>query len=64
VGLGGVIYRNTCGKWQIEVADPHPAWITLTFEERGWTLIKVEDLRDLRHLIDRAEAKIVARGAE
>jgi hypothetical protein len=66
--VGGVIYRNTCGQWTVEVGEPHPAWIrikqddygTIT-ETRGFT---VHELRDLRYLIDRAEAAIVARKAE
>ena len=59
-----MIYGNKCGGWCIEVTDPHPAWVTLSWGAAGLRHIKVEDLRDLRHLIDRAEAAIVAKGAE
>ena len=59
-----MIYENVCGQWKIHVSDPHPAWVTLEFGGIALPHIKVEDLRDLRHLIDRAEAAIIARGAE
>jgi hypothetical protein len=59
-----VIYQNQCGQFRIDVSDPHPAWVTITSHGVELRHIKVEDLRDLRHLIDRAEAAIVAKGAE
>lgn len=58
-----MIYANKCGGWQIEVSDPHPAWVTLTWGAAELRHITVEDLRDLRHLIDRAEAAIFERDA-
>jgi hypothetical protein len=59
-----MIYVNKCGHWKIEVSPPHPAWITLQWGAAELRHLKVEDLRDLGHLIDRAEAAIVAAGAE
>jgi hypothetical protein len=59
-----MIYGNKCGGWEIEVTEPHPAWVTLRWGAAEIRSIKVEDLRDLRHLIDRAESAIVKEGAE
>jgi hypothetical protein len=64
MGEGGLIYGNKCGGWVIEVSDPHPAWVTLTWGAAELRCLKVEDLRDLRHIINRAEAAIGAKGAE
>lgn len=59
-----MIYQNQCGGWKIGVSDPHPAWIQIEWGAAEIRGLKVEDLRDLRHLIDRAEDKIAKRGAE
>ena len=50
-----MIYKKTCGQFTVEVSDPSPAWVTISTEDGGEIRgMKVEDLRDLRHLIDRA----------
>ena len=50
-----MIYKKTCGHFTVEVSDPSPAWVTISTEDDGEIRgMKVEDLRDLRHLIDRA----------
>jgi hypothetical protein len=61
--LGG-LYSNRCGGWGIRVSEPHPAWVTILWGGVELQHIQVEDLRDLRHLIGRAEAAIVTRDAE
>lgn len=65
-----MIYVNRCGKWSIEVSEPHPAWVTLSYQDsRGDepTTVRhgrIEDLTDLRHLIDRAIAAADCKGVE
>lgn len=57
-------FRKGCGQWEIYVGPPSPRWVTLSWdgnELRGdgyWPHIMLEDLRDLRYLIDRALAEL------
>ena len=61
-----MIYERQCGKWELSVSEPHPAWVTITLAEEPdrptFRLLRIEDLVDLRHLIDRAIAAADARG--
>ncbi len=52
------VYRNRCGKFQINVRDPHPMWVEITDPEdadEGFPRhVTSADLYDLKHLVDRA----------
>lgn len=42
------------GKWTLDVSTPHPAWVTLVYEDQEITLIHHQDLRDLEYAVKRA----------
>lgn len=47
-------YKKTCGNVSLEVSAPWPTWAVIRvgdYEVRG---LRVDDLRDLRHLLGQA----------
>jgi hypothetical protein len=55
-----LVYENKCGPFTLKVSDPHPMWVTIQHEQwgKGQEIdgARIEQLRDLKHLIDRAIA--------
>lgn len=53
------VYRNTCGRFAIELTDPSPMWVKITGRDGGDGFpchITSVDLYDLRYLVERAIA--------
>lgn len=53
-------FEKRCGSFTLCVSQPSPSWVTIKWEGEELrvgdyrTPIKIEDLNDLRYLIDRA----------
>lgn len=49
---------SSAGKWQIEVGQPHPCWVKITYgpphADQFIHSIHHKDLRDLEHAVNRA----------
>lgn len=55
------VYENACGKFWLEVGDPHPMWVQMDIEGmKAPGRITSADLYDLKHLVDRAIAAVEA----
>ena len=57
-----MIYDKTCGNVRLTISDPSPSWVTITHDEVELRLMRLDELRDLRYLIDRGLEAASPRG--
>lgn len=50
------MFRKGCGMWELEVGPPAPRWARIRWDGEELRLMHatIDDLKDLRFLIDRA----------
>jgi hypothetical protein len=56
------VFDKTCGMFRLTVSEPSPSWVTIfpaeanefDYDQHQLRYIRLEDLHDLRYLIDRA----------